>query len=350
MNLKRSFQLVCLTALIVIILLPVRMSSQDVHFSQAGMTPLNLNPAQTGAQYNLRALINYKNQWGTVAAPYQTANFSFDARIGKNKSKKGFSAFGLQVFSDKAGDAEMGLFQANLSYAYHVSLNEKSTLGAGFVGGFSQRSLKYAAFQWGNQYDGVDFNASLPTGEPVGSDNISLADLGAGIHYEYGKEQRYMTGNDQKTISVGFSAFHLNQPKYSFYKTDEKLPIKMVGYASALFGISNSQLSIEPSVYYFRQSTQSELLFGARFRYQMREESKYTGYVKGSAISLGTYYRNKDAFITTFLFEISQYAIGVSYDLNVSDLKTASAGKGGIEFSIRFLSPNPFLSKSASSF
>ena len=171
---------------------------------------------------------------------------------------------------------------------------------------------------------------------------------GAGIHYEYGKGQRYITGNDQKSVSIGVSALHVNQPKYSFYGTDAKLPIKYTAYGSALIGIPNSQLSIEPGLVFFLQNTQSELLMGARFRYQMREESKYTGYVKGSAISLGTYYRNKDAFITTVLFEISQYAIGVSYDLNVSGLKTASAGKGGIEFSIRFLSPNPFVSKNAS--
>ncbi len=334
--------------LLLLLLPPATLLAQDIHFSQFNMTPLNLNPAQSGAQYDLRGIINYKNQWGTVAAPYKTSNFGFDFRLGKNKDSKGFSALGVQVFNDRAGDADMGIFQANLSYAYHVNLDKKSTLGVGFVGGFSQRSMNYAAFQWGNQYDGTDYNATLPSREPGAVENISFADLGAGIHYEYGKGQRYITGNDQRAVSIGFSALHVNQPKYTFYNQDSKLPVKYTGYVNALIGIGNSQLSIEPGIVFFMQNSQTELLMGARFRYQMREESKYTGYVKGSAISLGTYYRNKDAFITTFLFEISQYAIGVSYDLNVSGLKTASAGKGGIEFSIRFLSPNPFISKNAS--
>jgi hypothetical protein len=87
---------------------------------------------------------------------------------------------------------------------------------------------------------------------------------------------------------------------------------------------------------------------GSNFRYQLREESKYTGYVKGSAVSLGVFYRNKDAVISSFLFEFSHYAIGISYDSNISNLKTASQGRGGIEISLRFLNPNPFMSKGAS--
>jgi len=34
--------------------------------------------------------------------------------------------------------------------------------------------------------------------------------------------------------------------------------------------------------------------------------------------------------------------MGISYDVNVSSLKTASNGQGGIELSLRYMSPNPF--------
>jgi len=79
------------------------------------------------------------------------------------------------------------------------------------------------------------------------------------------------------------------------------------------------------------------------FRYQLKESAKITGFVKGSSISAGAYYRNQDAIIATILYEVSQYSVGVSYDVNLSGLRTASNGNGGFEISLRYVSPNPFL-------
>lgn len=321
--------------------------SQDIHFSQFWMTPILLNPAQSGAGHDMRAIINYKNQWNSVAAPYSTLNALFDLKIPA-KGKKGFSAVGINIYQDKAGDGEMKSLQGNLAYAYHVYLNDKNTLGGGLYGGFAQRSINYAKLQWMNQYDGVSYNSSLPSGEPAGGNNLTYFDLGGGLHYEYGKGEKYFTGNNHKSFSAGISLFHANQPEYSFYGTDDKLHIKTVGYANGVFGISNTNISLVPGIIYSHQGKNSELLMGNMFRFQLKEESKHTGYVKGSAFSLGTYYRNKDAVIAAMLFEISQYAIGISYDVNVSGFNKATIGRGGFEISLRFVNPNPFLYKSAS--
>ena len=99
---------------------------------------------------------------------------------------------------------------------------------------------------------------------------------------------------------------------------------------------------------YFRQGPAQEIFFGGSLMYMLKEESKYTDYVKGAALSLGGYYRNKDAVVITSLLEFGNYALCVSYDINTSDLSTASSGRGGLEISLRFLSPSPFLFKSKS--
>ncbi|MBI4947852.1 MAG: PorP/SprF family type IX secretion system membrane protein [Bacteroidetes bacterium] len=325
----------------------VFLHAQDIHFSQFLMTPLLVNPAQAGSEYDMRGIANYKNQWGSVATPYSTADVSFDMKTYR-KAKKGFSAVGVNVFNDKAGDAEMKTLHGTLAYAYHVYLSEKSTLGGGLYGGFAQRSINYANLQWMNQYDGSSYNPSMLSGEPAGGTNFTHLDLGGGLHYEYGKGEKYSTGNNHKTINTGIAMFHVNQPKYSFYGTKETMNFKTVAYVNANIGLSHSNISLVPSLSYFQQGKASELLMGTMIRYQLKEESKYTGYVKGSAISFGGYYRNKDAVIAMMLFEISQYAIGLSYDVNVSGLKSVSNGRGGFEISLRFVTPNPFLHKSAS--
>jgi type IX secretion system PorP/SprF family membrane protein len=330
------------------------MKAQDIHYSQTEMTPLLVNPAQAGAQFDLRSALNYKNQWSSVAKAYKTLNFSIEMKLSKEKSgysagKFGYSSVGINVFKDVAGDASLQTLQAMLSYSYQVYLNKRSTLGAGLSGSYGQRSIKSEDFQWASQFDGLNYNSSLPSNEAIVINDVKYFDLGAGVHYEFGKKEKYISGNNQLNISAGIAAFHLNRPKYSFANSAEKLDVKSVGYANALIGISNSHISIAPGIIYFSQGKASELIYGSMFRYQFKDESKYTGYVKGSAISLGMFYRNKDALIAKLLFEFSKYAIGVSYDINVSGLKTASNGMGGIEICIRFVNPNPF-TKSYSSY
>jgi len=317
--------------------------SQDIHFSQFDMTPLLINPAQAGSQTNLRAILNYKNQWSSVADPYRTYNFSFDLSLKKKKNVTGFSALGINLFSDKAGDASMGTFQGSLVYAYHVYLSDKSTLGGGLYGAFGQRSVNFGQLQWGSQYDGMSYNANLPSGELTGSDKFTYLDLGGGVHWKWSKNERYMTGNDQRTFNAGVAIFHLNSPKYSFYDTGEKLHMKEVIYGNALIGISNTNFSVVPGFFYCKQGKANELFFGTMFRFQLKESAKITGFVKGSSISAGVFYRNKDAIVTSLMYEFAQYAVGMSYDVNLSGLKTASSGLGGLEISLRFVSPNPFL-------
>ena len=51
---------------------------------------MNLNPALAGAHFDMQALVNYKTQWKSVAAPFKTIGASFDMRFNKKKGKKGF--------------------------------------------------------------------------------------------------------------------------------------------------------------------------------------------------------------------------------------------------------------------
>src|ERR1035437_1717388 len=169
--------------------------SQDIHFSQFYMAPLLQNPALAGANHDLQAIVNYKNQWGSVASPYKTGVFSFDMKLNSKKAKKGYLAAGINVLSDKAGDAQMGTTQANLSVAYHVILNDNNTLGGGLMGGIIQRSINYSNLMWTSQFTGTGatgFDNSMPTGEPTGANHLIRGDFGGGLLWSYNKGEEYM--------------------------------------------------------------------------------------------------------------------------------------------------------------
>ena len=326
-------------------------AAQDLHFSQFYMSPLTQNPALTGAVYDMQAIINYKDQWQSIGTPYNTYAFSFDMRLTNKKHRKGFWAAGINAFSDKAGDAHMGLAQANLSAAYHIHLNLNNTLGAGLQAGFAQRSISSASLQWGTQFNGSAYDPSMPSMEQNISSAYSYADLGGGVvwHYNNTAGAKNVTGNHDLKFTVGAAVFHPQQPRYSYFNSGDRLYMKMVLHGDALISIPQTHLAIVPGFMFCRQGNTQEVYFGTRLRYKLRQDSKYTGFAKGAAISLGAYYRAADAVAAVLLLEYSNYSFGFSYDLNTSPLRTASGLRGGMEVTLRFVTPNPFLKGSSSS-
>lgn len=341
------------------------LSAQDIHFSQFNQSPLTLNPALAGTTVWIRAAMIYRTQWGAVTIPYKTIGASFDIKSkrrwvkAKNRTEKyrqsrenGFG-WGVNIYNDRAGDGHMGTLQANGTMAYQIVTGEKSMVALGFQGGIMQRSINYNELYWSTQYDpssSAGYNTNLPADKAIagGDNNFILPDLSVGGMYSYKRNERYMRGRDQMDFTFGAALFHVNQPKYSFFGTDERLHQRLVLHGTGNIGIPNSNSSIVPGFMFARQGPNQEFFAGGMIRYMLGEDSKYTGYVKGASISAGGYYRNGDALIITGLFEFSSYGIGISYDLNISGLKTASSGRGGFEITMRFLNPAPFLFSQAS--
>ncbi|HIA05282.1 MAG TPA: type IX secretion system membrane protein PorP/SprF [Flavobacteriales bacterium] len=326
------------------------LKGQDIHFSQFYETPLLMNPANSGFfNGDVRAIVNYKNQWASIANPYTTGMFSVDGRILKNKINKVHIGAGLTVYADKAGKSEFGTTQVLGALSGIVKLNDKSLLSAGFNGGFAQKGIKNAELEWGNQYNpssGI-YDPSYNSPENIPTKNASYADFGAGISWRFNSRPSNMTANDRISANFGVAIFHLNQPKQSFYVDDiESLYSKLVVHGKTYIGIKNTTLAIIPSFLIYKQKNQQEIIVGGLVRYAISEESKYTGFIKESAIFLGGHYRLGDAFIPSVYFEVSSFSVGVSYDITLSDLALSAGATGGIEISLRFINPNPFKNKS----
>src|ERR1051326_7884062 len=156
-------------------LLPLFSFAQDIHFTQFYISPLVQNPAMAGANYDMQAVMNYKDQWKSVASPYKTLDASYDMRLGKKDVKKGYWAAGMLFYSDKAGDANMGTTTAALNAAYHVLVGANSKFSAGVQPAFTQRSMSFGNLQWGNQYMAGSYNSNNPTGEPINSASASYS-------------------------------------------------------------------------------------------------------------------------------------------------------------------------------
>jgi type IX secretion system PorP/SprF family membrane protein len=333
------------------------LSAQDFHFSQYNENPLLANPALAGATHVMRVSAVYRSQWGSVTTPFKTYGLSFESRFKASnwekadpkrsmifKKAKNRMAGGLTVYNDKAGDAKMGTLAVNLTYAMFFPLNKNSNLSLGLQGGLVQRKMDDSKLIYGAQYNGYTYDPTMPSGETYSRQSFSYGDLGSGIAYSFNRAERSIAANDQINAQIGFAAFHLTRPNQNFITgTNDRLYRKYVFHGNLVFGIPNTLLGIAPSWLLQMQGSSKEIMAGTMFKYYIKDDSKYTGFLKRSSIGIGAYYRTGDAVITSILLETGRFALGFSYDINTSKLATVSNAKGGFEVSLRMITPTAFL-------
>lgn len=321
--------------------LPLFSSAQDVHFSQLTEMPLLLNPANAGLSHKMRAVVNFKDQWKSVSStPYRTFNVSGDMMVLK-KSNGSHLGVGLDVFSDKAGEGQMGTTTGQLHLSGVLATDDKNLISVGLYGGFGQRSLTYGNLNWDRQFDGMTFDAGRPTGETQNFGNHTFSDFGAGVAWFYGKGYGTLSSNDGMSFTAGFAVKHINRPVYSFYDDgNQRLPMKFVAHGNAEIGLKNRNLVLEPAYIVLIQGGHHEINAGMMVKYLMQDASRYTDRKKPSSFSLGAYYRWADAAVLAAAYEFNGFRLGMSYDLNLSDLKTVSNARGGFEVSLRYVIAN----------
>jgi type IX secretion system PorP/SprF family membrane protein len=331
----------CYICLLFLFIINYSANAQDIHFSQFDETPVQLNPSNVGVHHEIQAIANYKNQWQSIASPFKTFAMSFDARLLKRK--KNHIGLGFDFFNDRAGDANVTSNQFNVSLSGIVPLSRKSLFSGGLMCGYASHTINTSALTWGNQYNGMQYQSNIASGEPAAVGSFGYVDLGAGINYSYGTDEMYISANNARKINLGVSVFHPHQPVYSFYgDASQRLYTKFVFNGNAAIGLKNTNLVLKPSYIVFLQGPTKEITPGMMFQYILQESSKYTGNKKPAAFSIGGYYRVRDALIAVVKFEYANYEVGFSYDINLSQLRTVSSTRGGFEISLRFVAPSMF--------
>ena len=313
-------------------------SAQDVHFSQMGYSPMNLNPALAGANSPLQANVNYRSQWNSVAVPYKTIGASVDGRFNDgNRTKTGIIAGGINFYNDVSGDMRLTTTNINVNLAYHLILDRTSTLGVGIYGGYGQKGITAGNDQWGSQYDGMDYDPAIASNEVFNMPTFSYMDAGAGLVYTYRAHEGYMTQNNQRLVNGGVAFYHVNTPSNSYIASgNDKIYMRWSIFVNGLFGIENSRGALAPGVYFNRQKSSMEILYGTYYRHTITEGSKVTGFNKPFFMSVGLFHRWGDALVAKTMIEWYEYSFGFAYDINISKLNRSSSSIGGFELFLRY--------------
>jgi type IX secretion system PorP/SprF family membrane protein len=302
---------------------------QDPSFSQFFSSPLNINPALTGAiNSDWRFISNLRDQWIGPASPYVTGTVSFDSKILQQKmlhvEEKNTWAVGSMLMFDHAmsGVVKSVYGSANLSYNMKLGENyrgDKYRLGIGFGATYGRRYVDYSRVDFEEQFTGHGFNTNLPTGEVALSNMKPYVSASAGLLYSYITER--------SNFDMGVAAYHINKPKQTFLEDDNQiLPIRKVAHAN------------------FETYFNERVVFNVNGIYQFQKEATYfsvgaaVGYLLGDAnetlVTGGLWYWSENAVVPYVGVAYGKFQFGASYDLTVSKLNQASRKPNTWELSI----------------
>lgn len=294
--------------------------AQDVHFSQYYLSPLSLNPANTGNyRGDYRFFGNYRSQWREINKAYNTMSVGGDMNFFPHN--KQYSA-GLLFINDKSG----GNLQVNkilLSGARHLKMNGYK-IHLGIQPAIVIKTLDFNANSFPNQlnWDIGGYDHTLPNNEAFANQVYTYFDLNAGssISKKMGKIEP----------EIGITLFHLTQPNESFFGKKNKLLLRQ-GYTAALsYSVSNNVILKLHSLYGFTTKA-SDWVSGVNVEYVLDRDAFFENSIFGGLMWRSGIGRNSDAGIATVGFNIKHYTIGFSYDVTFSTLKTAVNSKGAFE-------------------
>ncbi|MFM7840197.1 MAG: PorP/SprF family type IX secretion system membrane protein [Chitinophagaceae bacterium] len=305
--------------------------SQDLHFSQWFNAPLMTNPANTGfipdADYRLGA--NYRKQWTAVSiSPYNTFSIWGDAQLFRDKIGSGWVGLGGLLLRDVAGTGSLTSTKAYASLAYHQMIGVAHLLSFGMNAGWANKWINTAKLTFPDQYDAVQFifDGNLPTAA-LGNyftPSINYVDIQAGLNYAFFPSPKiYVNG--------GLSAWHLNQPRESFFSDasgndNQRIPPRYSAFANGSFKVAPNVI-LNTMAYWSSQTRAYEIVAGGSLQYNL---SKYGD----KQVIFGAFTRWGESLIPMVGFEMQNIRLSFTYDANLSSLNFNNPFRGAYEFAL----------------
>lgn len=299
--------------------------AQDLHFSQFFNSPLTTNPANTGfiPDGDYRLGVNFRDQWSSImSVPYKTMSAFGDVQLLKSRYETGWLGAGAFIMRDVAGSGNLTSTKVYGSLAYHQMIGYGSLLSLGFNAGYANKRINETNLKFPDQFDGKFFDNKLPTSVVLQRNNIGYFDMQAGMNYAY-------FPNDKVYLNTGFSVHHVNQPKESFFESNDvtnKVPRRYIGFLNGSFMV-NDQWILNPNAYFTMQAKSSELVAGMNAHYNLSGDGEYI-------LVGGLYYRYKESVIPQIGLGYKDYMFSFTYDATMSELKNYNNTRGAFEFSL----------------
>ena len=315
----------------ILLLFTVVSKAQDIHFTQWMFSPLNLNPGETGRfDGDYRIAGNFRSQWGSIMnKQYRTSGLSYD-RVFSVRGQE-LSA-GLQFANDRSSIGNLMQNKLMFSGGYN-KLFKGNYFSWGVQAGLLHKGLdpnKYSyPVQWDNNLGEFSNQTGIGNMENFTNTNEYLFDFNVGFGWA-----RQLTEKLFPEIGVAF--FHLNTPEESFLNNSENLEIRQAYNIRLNYKLSAKHV-LSPNLLYSYQNKAQDMVIGVIGKMKMNQNK-----AKIDEVFLGVNYRdgfsrNYDATNLIIGANREEWQVGISYDINISNLSSITHYRGAFELSVIYI-------------
>jgi type IX secretion system PorP/SprF family membrane protein len=288
----------------------VKANAQDPHFTQVNRLASMVNPAVALSENNnLQITMLYRTQWNNIA-PFKTQGLAF------NKKVNGFT-FDANVLNNTAGETGFRQLYFNGGLSYNYKTKKNSFIG-GVQIGLIQHSFNPLNMTFDDQYVAdIGYSSSNATQETFTNTKSIRPDFNVGgLWVRTAKKEKLKP-------FVGFSLYHINQPKETFLNETSKTNMKSNLYGGFVYPVSD-QVQLHSTCYFIHQGISNEFITSAIAKVNLEEDKGVEG---------GIIYRSNDAVAIYTGYQLSNWMVGISYDVNVSGLTN---GNGAFELTLTY--------------
>lgn len=309
--------------------------AQDIHFSQFGNSPLNLNPALAGVfGGDLRFVGNYRRQWQSIPVPYSTFSGSVENKLYWTKGKYDRYLTGALLLNhDRQGTLKLTSVRVAIPISVTLPIAKNNFVTLGVMPAFGQRSFNTSKLTFDAQWNDCMHDPLAATREDqlFTSSSLKYFDLGAGLNY------RWQADKKRTRIDAGFGWQHINRPNHDFWSSDLTSPgnvrlyDRKAGYLLGLFQVAGNWDLMAQGIYQ-AQGSYRELLYGGGLRLHLNQNP-----YRELALQIGLDYRHhfEDALIPHIEVLYRTWTLGFTYDVNFwSEVKTLTNRRAGPEVSL----------------
>lgn len=312
--------------IISIILFSCKAYSQDYNFSQFYELPLMRNPALAGIfDCNFRVKSVYRNQWQQVTVPYRTSAISAEYKFSAGRGN--WHSIGTQVVYDVAGDSRLRRVEVLPVYTFHLELAEDNYLSLGMMAGPVNTQFDPSQLKWGDQFLNGQYSSNNPTSQLIRNSSKNYLEMATGVAFS-------RPVAEMGSMYAGASLYHVNRAIVSFSPGINDRLERRLGFNA---GVTLPSGATNDVTFYgdaFFQGGHRQALLGGFYTISLADQ--YYDDANKKSLHLGGVYRWNDAVIPVVKLDFGQLSMGLSYDVNISKLKTASQSRGGFEFTLSY--------------
>lgn len=323
MNFRNKYYIV----LLVLLLCNKSSFAQDPNFSQFTISPLSINPALTSnGSSSWRAMSNVRTQWVGIGSSYTTQSLSIDGKV-KKLDDDNYLGIGGMMIAEKAMDGIFKSTYLNINTAYHLSLDNKGNglaVGLGYIN--NNTRIDFSQLSFDQQLSSIGFDRALPTGEPSLSNANSFSSACAGIMYTYEVENTFL---------------NFGAAGYRFVKSNRSILDDKTQYISPRYDIHadfgtaiNERVNLNVSAVLMIQNGTKNTALGTSVG--LLNNSNDFNSEQLRMINLGMFYKLGTAVSPYVGYVYNNFQVGLSYDVNVSSVKSGSMSARSFEISLMY--------------